>query len=94
VNGATAGGGSAQTTERAVEAAVAVSTTDPRAGRVSGELKGAAVQRLRDERGEGVISMAIAVLIVAAIGLAMWVTFDRIFDDAGDKVEDNVNQIG
>jgi hypothetical protein len=57
-------------------------------------VKGAAVQRLRDERGEGVISMAIAVLIVAAIGLAMWVTFDRIFDDAGDKVEDNVNQIG
>jgi hypothetical protein len=52
------------------------------------------VQRFTDERGEGVISMAIAVLIVAAIGLAMWVTFDRIFDDAGDRVEDNVNQIG
>ncbi len=50
--------------------------------------------RLADERGEGVISMAIAVLIVAAIGLAMWVTFDRVFDDAGKKVEDNVNQIG
>jgi len=49
---------------------------------------------LADERGEGVISMAIAVLIVAAIGLAMWVTFDRVFDDAGEKVEDNVNQIG
>jgi hypothetical protein len=52
------------------------------------------VDRWSEERGEGVISMAIAVLIVAAIGLAMWFTFDRIFDDAGKKVEDNVNQIG
>ncbi len=52
------------------------------------------MQHWRDERGEGVISMAIAVLIVAAIGLTMWITFDRIFDNAGDKVEDNVNQIG
>jgi hypothetical protein len=51
-------------------------------------------QRAVDERGEGVISMAIAVLIVAALGLAMWVTFDRVFSDAGQKVEDNVNQIG
>ena len=52
------------------------------------------MQHRTDERGEGVISMAIAVLIVAAIGLAMWFTFDRVFDNAGDKVEDNVNQIG
>ncbi len=52
------------------------------------------MQHWRDERGEGVISMAIAVLIVAAIGLTMWITFDRVFDNAGDKVEDNVNQIG
>ena len=52
------------------------------------------MQRLTDERGEGVISMAIAVLIVAAIGLTMWFTFDRVFDNAGDRVEDNVNQIG
>jgi hypothetical protein len=50
--------------------------------------------RGRDERGEGVISMAIAVLIIAALGLAMWVTFDRVFNDAGQRVEDNVNQIG
>ena len=52
------------------------------------------MEHWREERGEGVISMAIAVLIVAAIGLAMWFTFDRVFDNAGDKVEDNVNQIG
>ena len=52
------------------------------------------MEHVREERGEGVISMAIAVLIVAAIGLAMWLTFDRVFDNAGKKVEDNVNQIG
>ena len=51
-------------------------------------------RRMAGEQGEGVISMAIAVLIVAALGLAMWVTFDRVFADAGQKVEDNVNQIG
>ena len=50
--------------------------------------------RLAAEHGEGVISTAIAVLVMAIIGLAMWVTFDRVFNDAGDRVEDNVQDIG
>ena len=50
--------------------------------------------RLRDQRGEGVISTAIAVLIMALIGLAMWQLFDRVFTDAGSDIESNVNQIG
>ena len=50
--------------------------------------------RLAAEHGEGVISTAIAVLVMAIIGLAMWVTFDRVFDDAGQRVEDNVQDIG
>ena len=50
--------------------------------------------RLCREHGEGVISTAIAVLIMAIIGLAMWVTFDRVFDNAGQEIEDNVEQIG
>ena len=50
--------------------------------------------RFRDERGEGVISTAIAVLIMALIGLAMWQLFDRVFTDAGADIESNVNQIG
>ncbi len=54
----------------------------------------AVADRLRGQRGEGVISTAIAVLIMAVIGLAMWVTFDRVFDDAGERVEDHVQQIG
>ena len=50
--------------------------------------------RLREEVGEGVISTAIVVLIMALIGLAMWQLFDRVFTDAGSRVESNVNQIG
>ena len=50
--------------------------------------------RVAAEDGEGVISTAIAVLVMAIIGLAMWVTFDRVFNDAGDRVEDNVQDIG
>ncbi len=47
-----------------------------------------------DEAGEGVISTAIAVLIMALIGLSMWVAFKAVFDDASTKISDNVEQIG
>lgn len=51
-------------------------------------------ERLTDERGEGVISTAIAVLIMALIGLLMWTVFQRVFNDAGTRIESNVNDIG
>lgn len=51
-------------------------------------------ERLTDERGEGVISTAIAVLIMALIGLLMWTVFQRVFNNAGDQIESNVNNIG
>jgi hypothetical protein len=51
-------------------------------------------RRLTDERGEGVISTAIAVLIMALIGLLMWTVFQRVFNNAGDRIESNVNNIG
>ena len=47
-----------------------------------------------DQRGEGVISAAIAVLIMAFLGAAMWVAFDRIFSDTTDKTERQVDEIG
>jgi hypothetical protein len=56
--------------------------------------KDAARRRLAEEAGEGVISTAIAVLIMALIGLAMWQLFDRVFTNAGSNIESNVNQIG
>ena len=48
----------------------------------------------RDDRGEGVISTAIAVLIIAFLGVAMWVGFKAIFDDAADTTRTQVEQIG
>ena len=51
-------------------------------------------ERLTDEHGEGVISTAIAVLIMALIGLLMWTVFQRVFNDAGQRIESNVNDIG
>ena len=47
-----------------------------------------------DDRGEGVISAAIVVLIMAFLGAAMWLAFKGIFDDASDQTSDNVNKIG
>lgn len=46
------------------------------------------------ESGEGVISAAIVVLIMALIGAAMWTLFDQVFTDAGQTIEDRVGSIG
>jgi len=50
--------------------------------------------RLVGDRGEGVISTAIAVLIVAFIGAGMWVAFQRIWGNAEVNIEGQVNRIG
>ena len=53
------------------------------------------VQRLaRDESGEGVISAAIAVLVMAFLGVLMWQLFKGTLSDANDNVNDQINQIG
>lgn len=55
----------------------------------------ALVRRLPlDDRGEGVISAAIAVLIMAFLGAAMWVGFDAIWGDTEENIGDQVDQIG
>ena len=48
----------------------------------------------RDERGEGVISAAIAVLVMAFIGVGMWVAFNATFQHAAKHVDNQVNCIG
>ncbi|HWH35538.1 MAG TPA: hypothetical protein VNT56_09515 [Acidimicrobiales bacterium] len=50
-------------------------------------------RRSAGEAGEGVISTAIAVLIMALIGAAMWGVFQAVFNDAGERIQDNVEQI-
>lgn len=47
-----------------------------------------------EDRGEGVISAAIVVLIMAFLGAAMWAAFKVIFDDAATNTQTQVNQIG
>ena len=47
-----------------------------------------------DDRGEGVISTAIAVLIVAFLGAAMYVVFTQILTSSGSKASTEVNNIG
>ena len=50
--------------------------------------------RLHEEVGEGVISTAIAVLIMALLGAAMWLAFRSIFDGASEKAGTAVDSIG
>jgi type VI protein secretion system component VasF len=48
----------------------------------------------KDEAGEGVISTAIAVLIMAALGAVMWVGFQAIWGNASSQTTNQINQIG
>ena len=50
--------------------------------------------RHKDERGEGVISAAIAVLVMAFLGVGMWVAFNATFQHAATHVNHQVNCIG
>jgi hypothetical protein len=49
--------------------------------------------RLHDA-GEGVISAAIAVLIVATIGALMWVGFRQLWESTEQRTSNQVEQIG
>jgi hypothetical protein len=47
-----------------------------------------------DDRGEGVISAAIVVLIMAAIGALMWVAFREIWQGVEADTKAKVEQVG
>ena len=49
-------------------------------------------RRLRDETGEGVISTAIAVLILAFVGAAMWVGFNAMMSSTCDAAANQLDQ--
>jgi hypothetical protein len=48
----------------------------------------------RQERGEGVISLALAVLIMAALAAGMWVAYKGMFDKAAKDTETKIGLIG
>lgn len=50
--------------------------------------------RAFDDAGEGVISAAIAVLIMAFLGALMWVGFQAMWDNAEQQTNEQINQIG
>jgi hypothetical protein len=52
------------------------------------------MRRGRDDRGEGVISAAIAVLVMAFLGVGMWLAFSNTFQHASKHVDNQVNCIG
>jgi hypothetical protein len=51
-------------------------------------------RRHGDERGEGVISAAIAVLVMAFLGVIMWVAFSSTFNKATSTVDSKVDCVG
>ena len=51
-------------------------------------------RRLRGDRGEGVISAAIAVLIMAFLGAAMWLGFQQMWKTTEATTNDKIMQIG
>ena len=48
----------------------------------------------RNERGEGVISAAIAVLIIASLGALMWVGFKALWENAEETTNSEIAKIG
>jgi hypothetical protein len=50
--------------------------------------------RARGDRGEGVISAAIAVLIMAFLGALMWVAFQTMWSNTQAKTEQQIEKIG
>lgn len=62
--------------------------------RSTGPTAAAAPYRPRDDRGEGIISTAIAVLIMAFLGVLVWGGFKLTMQSTQEKVDTQVEQIG
>ena len=71
-----------------ISAAVQARMTLARPGRASSRRRG------RGDLGEGVISAAIAVLIMAFLGAAMWVGFQKMWKTTESTTNQKVEQIG
>ncbi len=51
-------------------------------------------RRRSDDRGEGVVSAAIVVLIMAALGALMWVGFRTMWTDIESDTNDRISEVG
>jgi hypothetical protein len=50
--------------------------------------------RRLDDRGEGVVSAAIVVLIMAALGALMWVGFRTMWTDIEADTNERISEVG
>jgi uncharacterized protein HemX len=57
-------------------------------------VRAVAARAVGDETGEGVISAAIAVLIMAALGAVMWLGIQKLWLNASSQTSDQIAQIG
>ena len=69
-------------------------TLGRRLGLLELRVRGTIRERVLDDRGEGVISMAIAILIIATIGAVMYALFLGTGEDLNDRVNDQIDSIG
>ncbi len=69
-------------------------TTCRHLGLMQARVQRAVRQRIEDDRGEGVISMAIAILIVAFLGVAMWTAFKGFAGNAAKEAESQIKKVG
>jgi TRAP-type C4-dicarboxylate transport system permease small subunit len=57
-------------------------------------IRNAMRSRMCGDRGEGVISAAIAILIMAFLGAAMWVGFNQMWKTTQTTTNTKISQIG
>lgn len=57
-------------------------------------IRAAMRSRANGDRGEGVISAAIAILIMAFLGAAMWVGFNQMWKTTQTTTNTKISQIG
>ena len=56
--------------------------------------RAAITDKLSEDRGEGIVSVAIAVLIMAALGVVAYGAFDVLFNNTTDAAETQISNIG
>ncbi|MBU6330341.1 MAG: hypothetical protein KGR18_10375 [Acidobacteria bacterium] len=57
-------------------------------------IRNAMRSRAQGDRGEGVISAAIAILIMAFLGAAMWIGFNQMWKTTQTTTNTKISQIG
>lgn len=74
--------------------AAALSAACAAALAAAGTARKGALRGRHNERGEGVISAAIAVLIIASLGALMWVGFKTLWENAEETTNSEIAKIG